>query len=72
MKNRVVRAVFAAALVLLTALTVSADEGGLSIENPVWRTDAPDSWYVPRPLFLQEILWDKDGWPYFGNGGKPL
>ena len=32
----------------------------------------PDSWYVPRPLFLQEILWDKDGWPYFGNGGKPL
>lgn len=31
----------------------------------------PGSWYVPRPLFLQEVLWDKDGWPYFGNGGKP-
>ena len=42
MMNRVVRAVFAAALVLPTALTVSADEGGLSIENPVWKTDAPD------------------------------
>jgi len=27
--------------------------------------------YVPRPLFLQEILWGADGWPYFGNGGKP-
>lgn len=31
----------------------------------------PGSGYVPRPLFLQEILWDKDGWPYFANGGKP-
>ncbi|MBQ2632525.1 MAG: family 43 glycosylhydrolase [Kiritimatiellae bacterium] len=27
--------------------------------------------YVPRPLFLQEIFWGDDGWPYFGNGGKP-
>jgi len=27
--------------------------------------------YVPRPLFLQEIFWDADGWPFFGNGGKP-
>lgn len=29
------------------------------------------SGYVPRPLFLQEIFWDADGWPYFENGGKP-
>ena len=29
------------------------------------------SGYVPRPLFLQEILWDAEGWPYFENGGKP-
>lgn len=27
--------------------------------------------YVPRPLFLQEILWDEEGWPYFSNGGRP-
>lgn len=27
--------------------------------------------YIPRPLFLQEVLWDEDGWPRFGNGGKP-
>lgn len=24
-----------------------------------------------RPTFLQELKWDKDGWPYF-EGGKPL
>lgn len=24
-----------------------------------------------RPMFLQEILWDNEGWPYF-EGGKPL
>ena len=27
--------------------------------------------YFPRPLMLQELLWTEDGWPYFGNGGKP-
>lgn len=27
--------------------------------------------YCPRPMFLQEIFWDADGWPYFKNGGKP-
>lgn len=27
--------------------------------------------YIPRPLFLQEILWDADGWPFFETG-KPL
>lgn len=27
--------------------------------------------YKPRALFLQEIFWDGDGWPYFKNGGKP-
>ncbi len=24
--------------------------------------------YNPRPFFLQEILWDSDGWPYFETG----
>ena len=24
--------------------------------------------YNPRPLFLQEVLWDADGWPYFETG----
>ena len=24
-----------------------------------------------RYICLQEILWDEDGWPYFGNSGKP-
>ena len=26
----------------------------------------------PRPMFLQEIFWDKDGWPYFENNGQPV
>lgn len=26
---------------------------------------AKGSTYIPRPMFLQEILWDTDGWPYF-------
>lgn len=25
-----------------------------------------------RPMCLQEIFWGADGWPYFGNGGKPV
>lgn len=43
----------------------------------VERTDDDDSnmstgrKYVPRLLFLQEVLWDAEGWPYFENGGKP-
>ena len=24
-----------------------------------------------RPLFIQELFWDDDGWPYVGNNGKP-
>ena len=24
-----------------------------------------------RPLFVQELFWDDDGWPYVGNNGKP-
>ena len=24
-----------------------------------------------RPLFIQEMFWDDDGWPYVGNNGKP-
>ena len=24
-----------------------------------------------RPLFVQELFWDEDGWPYAGNVGKP-
>ena len=27
----------------------------------------PDG-YNPRPLFLQEIFWDAEGWPYFETG----
>lgn len=26
--------------------------------------------YAPRPMAVQEIRWDNDGWPYF-KGGKP-
>ncbi len=25
----------------------------------------------PRPLFVQEIFWDDEGWPFCANGGKP-
>ena len=25
-----------------------------------------------RPLFVQEILWDTNGWPYFENDGHPV
>ena len=28
----------------------------------------PESRYNPRPLFLQEVLWDDEGWPYFKDG----
>ena len=24
-----------------------------------------------RPLFIQELFWDDEGWPYVGNNGKP-
>lgn len=24
--------------------------------------------YIPRPMFVQEILWGEDGWPYFKDG----
>ena len=27
--------------------------------------------YIPRPLFLQEIKWDSEGWPCF-DGSKPV
>ena len=23
-----------------------------------------------RPLFIQELFWDDEGWPYMSNGGK--
>lgn len=29
----------------------------------------PDS--EKRPMFRQELFWGPDGWPYFGNNGKP-
>ena len=25
-----------------------------------------------RKLFIQELLWDEDGWPYFENNGHPI
>jgi hypothetical protein len=25
-----------------------------------------------RKLFIQELLWDENGWPYFGNDGHPV
>lgn len=25
-----------------------------------------------RKLFIQELLWDENGWPYFGNNGHPV
>lgn len=28
----------------------------------------PESRYNPRPLFLQEVLWDDEGWPCFKDG----
>lgn len=27
--------------------------------------------YIPRPLMLQQIMWDMNGWPYFKNS-KPI
>lgn len=28
--------------------------------------------YLDRKLFIQELLWDEDGWPYFENDGHPV
>ena len=35
-----------------------------------WRKSGGSN-LAARYLFLQEIFWDDEGWPYFGNGGKP-
>ena len=35
-----------------------------------WRKSGGSN-FAARYLFLQEIFWDDEGWPYFGNGGKP-
>ena len=28
--------------------------------------------YAPRPMAIQEIKWDADGWPYFVSGKPSL
>ena len=28
--------------------------------------------YAPRPMAMQEIKWDTDGWPYFASGKPSL
>lgn len=49
------------------SIFVDADGKTWMLYHSHW-SNASESWH--RPMCLDEVLWDEDGWPYF-NGGTP-